>query len=108
MVIQLSFVCFWQLQVYPLTNARPFFLLFGCYEFFILLPLYGLGKIAKSGHFANFRTLGFRYCEVIYEMFHIWNCGFEIKYCDDHSLLVFVIFRSLSRSFIHKLNLKKI
>ena len=30
---------FWQLQVYPLANARPFSLLFGCYEFFIPLPL---------------------------------------------------------------------
>ena len=75
MVTELSFVCFWQLQVYPLTNARPFFLLFGCYEFLIsyCCLFYGLGKIAKMA---------------ISPISKLW---------------VFVVSRSLSRSFVHNL-----
>ena len=33
MVIELSFVSFWQLQVYTLTNARPFFYFLGAMNF---------------------------------------------------------------------------
>ena len=70
MVIELSYVCFWELQVYPVTNARTFLLLFGCYELFILMSLlwscqnllcYNLCKTAifatysKLCHFWNVR-----------------------------------------------------
>lgn len=79
MVIELSFVCLWQLQVYPLTNARPFFLLFGCREYFSTVASFMiLAKLQK------------------------------MAISPLSKLCVFVIIRSLSRSFVHKLNLEKI
>ena len=58
MVIELSFVCSWHLQVYPLKNARPFFYFLSAMNFSYCCFFYGLGKIAKNGYF---KTLGFRY-----------------------------------------------
>ena len=73
-------VCFFgvQLQVYPLTNASPFFYFFGAMNF-LYCCLYWFVKIAKK-----------------------WLLRQTSK------LWVFVIIWSLSCSFAHKHNLKKI
>jgi len=60
MVTELSFVCLWQLQVYPLKNARSFFHFLAALNFSYCCLFYGLSKLAKNGYFANFKTLGFR------------------------------------------------
>ena len=61
MVIKQSFVYFWQLQVYPLTNGWPFFYFLAAMNFSYCCLFYGLGKIAKNGYVANFKTLSFPY-----------------------------------------------
>ena len=48
MVIELSFVCSWHLQIYPLKNARPFFYFLSAMNFSYCCFFYGLGKIAKK------------------------------------------------------------
>ena len=69
--------------------------------------LLSIGILSWGFPVANTRQWGVPYCEVIYEMFHILNCGVEIKWamiiavirnclncvynCDDHSSLEFLI-----------------
>ena len=71
MVIELSYVCFWQLQVYPVTNARTFLLLFGCYELFILMSLLWSCQNCKKWLFRQIQNLGF---SLLLALFHALSC----------------------------------
>ena len=68
MVIELSFVCSWHLQIYPLKNARPFFYFLSAMNFSYCCFFYGLGKIAKKWLFQNF---GF---SLLLGLFHALSC----------------------------------
>ena len=73
MVIKLSFVCFWQLQVYlqskatfcviynlaKLSNRIVFYFLIAIMNFSYYCLFYGLGKIAKDAYLAKVQNFGF-------------------------------------------------
>ena len=68
MVTELSFICFWQLQVYLLINARPFLYFLGAMNFYAV-GFYGLGKIEKNGYFVKFQNFGVFFIIVPFTLF---------------------------------------